>query len=221
DWGFLFHATELEGFDHFSAEKDQERNHRDNSKDRTGHQTCPIRNASLLLRSKRIDCDRNHTNGFFPPDKEGPEKFVPCRHSRQDGQGGQRGAVNRQDHPKENGKVRCAVDARCLLDILRGRKKHLSEEKYSERRHQRVRRSHSLKGVQPAEIVDKNEIRNEQNSRRDHCRRNKEKEKRVASWKPQPSECVGGCCAEKNLRGHGHGSEDHAVQYCSEKSDLC
>src|ERR1700682_3296083 len=100
-WG-LFHAAKLEGFDHFTTEEDKERDHRDSSKDRTGHQACPIRNTRLLLRPKRIDCYSYYANRFLSPDKKWPEEFVPSRYSRQDGQRSQRGTMYRQDHTKEN-----------------------------------------------------------------------------------------------------------------------
>ena len=129
--------------------------------------------------------------------------------------------MNGQDHAKENGKIRSAINPGGLLHIARSGQEHLTEKKNGERCHQGIGRRHALKGVQPAQIMDQDKVGNKKNGGGNHGRGNEKKKQQITSWEPQPGKSISSGRTEEDLRDHGHGREDRAVKQSPEKSNLC
>ena len=148
-----------------------------------------------------------------------PHVLVPGRDVGQHRERRQRRGRHRQDQLPEDPPAARAVQQRGLLDLAADAEEELAQEEHRERRHQEERRDDAGVGVQPAEVLDQHEVRDQREDRRDHHRRQEEEEHLVPAGEPQPRERVGRHRAEHHLAERDQRADDHRIAQRGEEVD--
>src|SRR6267378_800008 len=144
-------------------------------------------------------------------DHEGPEELVPAVAEGKQGKHGEGGSALGQDDRPEGAQLAGPVEPRRLEVVRRDLENELAHQEDAERVDEQ-RAGDALIAVDPAELVDDEECRDQRHLQRQHQRAEDHEEQKAVAGEAKLGEAVAGERAEDDVAEHHRRGDDGAVE---------